>query len=288
MKLFSEKVTELTKTVGPLIVGLDFQRDFKMPKGDSNKHEVGGRWSNFSSGIMAVVDLTAPYCAGWKPNLAFYEGSVGRQILEDLCWYIKKNYPEKILILDGKVGDIGNTNKQYLEYYKALNADAFTFNPLMGYEDSAEILLSDPDIAGFGLCLTSNKGSKDFLKTFNVGEYNPLFREITEKTLDLDGWNKNSNYHLVVGGTNSAEDIQRVRVNAGDETVFLMPGFGAQDGDYKNALRAGRNSKRYGVLPMVGRAIIQSKLEVGETIEEGIVRMAKYWQEELEDARAAG
>ncbi len=287
MNKLYDKVTELTKNVGSMIVGLDFESNFKLPPPNEVRHEVRGRSSTFLSGIMGVVDLTAPYCAGWKPNLAFYEGIVGRQMLEDLCWYIKKHYPEKILILDGKVGDIGNTNKQYLKYYKSLGADAFTFNPLMGYADSAEVLLSDPEIAGFGLCLTSNKGSKDFLEERLIDRC-PIWFHLAQNFKDDEKWNKNRNYHLVVGGTNDTEDIDSIRLAAGENAVLLIPGFGAQDGNYKNALRAGRNSKRYGVLPVVARAIIQPLLEVGETIEEGIVRMAKHWQEELEDARAAG
>lgn len=258
-----------------LMVGLDIEpkhipEDFQPDlAGDPNE-----RLTNF---ICHVANLTAPHCLGWKPNLKFYEGSDGRKRLEEVCEYIGTEHPAHILLGDNKDGDIGNTNKQAMDYYiNTLKLDAITLNPLMGFDDSMSVFLSNPDVAGFLLCLTSNKGSADILKT-EVGGLH-LYTFIAGLTRDGKNWNKNGNLHLVVGATNTVEQVGTIRAYAGDDAIFLMPGFGAQDGN-SEVLKAARNNSGTGFFGVVARDIIAPKLQAGESFDAAVVRQATMYSD---------
>jgi len=238
-----------------LIVGLDIKQDH-IP--ESFKPEIkDSPEARLLQFIYLIIDLTAIHCSGWKPNLKFYEGSSGRFRLEQVCEYICNRYPDHILIGDNKDGDIGNTNKEAIDYYvNILQLDAFTMNPLMGYEEGCDIYLSNPNVGVFTLCLTSNKGAVDIL-CHGSKETGYLFEKIAD---NRHKWDKNKNYHLVVGGTNSPHEIALIRSLAGNGAIFLMPGFGAQGGDYKSGINAAINSFRGGFLGVVARDIIKPKL----------------------------
>ena len=64
----------------------------------------------------AIIDATAPYCVAYKPNTAFYEalGAEGWEVLAQTVAYIRKKYPDQLIIADAKRGDIGNTSALYL------------------------------------------------------------------------------------------------------------------------------------------------------------------------------
>lgn len=227
--------------------------------------------------ICHIIDITANCCNGWKPNLKFYEGSKGRERLEQVCDYIQWRYPNHIITGDNKDGDIGNTNDQALKYYvEDLKLDAFTLNPLMGYEDGCSRYLSNPNIGVFALCLTSNKGAENLLK--EVWKYTSMYERIAEYSREEETWNKNKNYNLVVGATNDPSEILKIRGSAGDDVIFLMPGFGAQGGDIKSAIQAAKNKKGEGFLGVVARDIIQPKIEGGETYEDAVYRRAEFYQ----------
>lgn len=290
MKRFSEKVAIWQQALKFLIVGLDIKHehipeDFKPEFKTKYNHER--RLRDF---IFHIIDLTAIHCCGWKPNLKFYEGRFGRSRLEQICVYIRKNYPGHVIILDNKDGDIGNTNIQQLEYYKYLQVDAFTMNPLMGFADSCDHYLSNPDMGVFALCLTSNKGAEDILMSVTSngsGHPEKLFGEIAHFTLYEDSWNKNGNLHLVVGATNDPSHIATIRKQAGDHTLFLMPGYGAQGGSIETSIKAARNSQNAGFLAVVARHIFAPKLNDGEMFDVGVARQSAYYAHAFADAASA-
>ncbi len=288
---FNQKIAYWASIFKFLMVGLDIEEkhipDDFLPGSKTTDRDF--RWAEF---ICHIVDLTAPYCCGWKPNLKFYEGSIGRARLEIVCKYITAHYPDHILLGDNKDGDIGNTNKQALTYYtKTLGMDAVTLNPLMGYDDSMEIFLSDANIAGFLLCLTSNKGRKDLLdRNILIKGWNPdkftqrTYIEIAKYAKDDETWNKNKNLHLVVGATNDSHEIRAIREAAGEDAIFLMPGFGAQGGDLVSSIRAAINRKGEGFLAVVARHIIAPELNEGETFDNAVIRQSKYYNEAFASA----
>ena len=175
-----------------------------------------------------IIDATFKYVAAYKPNFAFYisQGEKGIIALKKTISYISSDIP---IILDVKVGDIGNTMTQYAKaYFEELNVDAITANPLMGF-DVIEPLLKYQDKYIFLLVLTSNKSNIDFLNN-DKKLYLTICEKIKEWTTD--------NIGAVVGATND-EEIKEIR-NLLPDLVFLIPGIGAQGGDLdivmKNAL----------------------------------------------------
>ena len=85
----------------------------------------------------AIIDATAPYCVAYKPNTAFYEcqGLKGWEALEMTVDYLKKNYPDHLIIADAKRGDIGNTSKMYAAtFFEEMDVHAVTVAPYMGVD----------------------------------------------------------------------------------------------------------------------------------------------------------
>jgi orotidine-5'-phosphate decarboxylase len=197
--------------------------------------------------LQAIVTATAGVAAAFKPNLAFFlqHGSEGVAMLEWLCHYIIDKHPEVVLIVDGKCGDIGNTNDGYAEFFfECCKADAITVHPYLGAESLKPFLARD-DKGIFVLCHTSNPGADEF-------QQQEIFcREKDGKGLmDLyqfvaqhvtRDWNGKENCGLVTGATYPAE-IKEVRKIA-PNLPLLIPGIGKQGGDLEKAVRAARTQE---------------------------------------------
>lgn len=183
----------------------------------------------------AIIDATAPYCVAYKPNVAFYEceGVKGWISFEKTIDYLKKNYPDHLIIADAKRGDIGNTSAMYARcFFEQLNVDALTIAPYMG-EDSVSPFATYPGKWMIVLALTSNKGSQDFQMTEDAnGER--LFERVIRTS---QKWGNEENMMYVVGATQGKmfEDIRRVAPNS----FLLVPGVGAQGGSLEEVCKYG-------------------------------------------------
>lgn len=178
-----------------------------------------------------IINATLEYVSAYKINLAFYEalGPKGLDTCKKTFNYIPT---DKIKIADAKRGDIGNTAAQYARsLFDHLGADAVTVNPYLGY-DAAAPFLNRPEYGVFFLCLTSNKGAKDF-QYFSDG--NQTLYEKIAKT--IGDWNVQDNCGLVVGATHPQE-LKQIREIA-PTLPFLIPGIGAQGGDLEQAVLHG-------------------------------------------------
>ena len=112
----------------------------------------------------AIVDATHDLVSTYKPNSAFYEanGDAGIRQLKLTCDYLRKTYPEIIIILDAKRGDIGSTNDGYVQYaYDWLGVDMITIHPYFGYE-ALKPFFSRADKGAIVLCRSSNPGGGEF------------------------------------------------------------------------------------------------------------------------------
>lgn len=82
-----------------------------------------------------LIDATAPFCACYKPNVAFFEAlgpNGGMAVLRRVIADIPHDIP---VLLDVKRGDIGSTAAAYATAcYDHLGADAVTLSPLMGWD----------------------------------------------------------------------------------------------------------------------------------------------------------
>jgi orotidine-5'-phosphate decarboxylase len=196
----------------------------------------------FFNAVLDRMDARVPVI---KPQIAFFEqmGSRGIAVLETL---VQRARAEGILvIMDAKRGDIGSTAAAYAASFFAeeapLRSDALTINPYLGMDTLEPFIdaATKNDAGVFVLVKTSNPGSADFqnLKVDNRMAY----QVIADKVSDVasahkgaqTGW---SSIGVVAGATYPKEAIDiRERM---PETLILVPGYGAQGGTAKEALRS--------------------------------------------------
>ena len=124
----------------------------------------------------AIVDATGDLVCAFKPQIAYFAAVGAEKQLESVCEYIRVKYPDVVLILDAKRGDIGDTATLYArEAFSRYGADAVTVNPYLG-TDSLEPFLKTPGKGTIVLCRTSNAGSSEFQSLTTGGE--PLYMSV--------------------------------------------------------------------------------------------------------------
>jgi orotidine-5'-phosphate decarboxylase len=199
----------------------------------------------------SIIDATAKEVCSFKLQIAFYSSISAEQQLIETIQYIKENYPDVIVILDSKRGDIGNTAEQYaLESFTRYKADAVTLNPYLG-GDSLQPFLNYSDKGSIILCRTSNPGAKDLQDL--ICDEEKLYIKVAK--LASTQWNANKNISLVIGATYPKE-LKEIRQVVGDNIPFLVPGIGAQGGDLENTVKNGKNSNGTGLMISSSRGII--------------------------------
>src|SRR5688500_13800040 len=81
----------------------------------------------------AIVDATADVVCAFKPQVAHFAAHRAEAQLERLCHYVRDTYPDVVLVVDAKRGDIGSTAAHYAtEVYDRYAADVATVNPYLG------------------------------------------------------------------------------------------------------------------------------------------------------------
>jgi orotidine-5'-phosphate decarboxylase len=229
-----------------LCIGLDLDRK-RMPS--EHASTIKGMY-DFA---VEIIEATSDMVAAYKPNLAFFEelGSDGFSLLKKI---IEKVPDENVVIVDAKLGDIGNTAAHYASaIFGYLKANWVTLNPYMGY-DSIRPFLDYDGKGAFILCLTSNPGSRDFQFLHVLNK--PVYMYVAEK---VAYWNKENNLGLVVGATHP-EHLREIREAAGDIPI-LVPGVGAQGGDLEKAVLTGTNNFRSPALINVSRSVLYASQE---------------------------
>ncbi|MHC4938198.1 MAG: orotidine-5'-phosphate decarboxylase [Planctomycetota bacterium] len=166
-----------------------------------------------------VIDRTAEYASCFKPNVAFFERH-GADGFDALARAIAAAREAGVpVIVDAKRGDVGSTARLYAETYLGdtpYAGDALTVNPSLGL-DTLEPFLE--------LARRHDRGIFVLLRTSNPGA--AQFQEAMEPTL-LSFLADEPHAGAVVGSTDP-EAGARLRA-ALPETLFLVPGFGAQGG----------------------------------------------------------
>ena len=198
----------------------------------------------------AIVDATADVVCAFKPQIAYFASQGAEAELEALCHYIRATYPDVLLILDAKRGDIGPTAEHYArEAFERYEAHAVTVNPYLG-TDSVAPFLAHEGRGVFVLCRTSNPTSGDFQLLETDGR--PLYEHVAHRV--ATDWSATGDCGLVVGAT-YPDELRRVRAIVGD-LPLLVPGVGAQGGDVAATVEAGVDSTGYGMVINSSRAVL--------------------------------
>ncbi|WCL47766.1 orotidine-5'-phosphate decarboxylase [Leptospira sp. GIMC2001] len=211
-----------------------------------------------------IIDATGEFALGFKPNIAFFErfGWEGIRQFELVIEYIRKNFPDSIIIADAKRGDLGNTAKEYAMYYfDRLNVDVLTVSPYMGRDTITPYLEHDRGSV-FILCLTSNPSAIEFQKWKDkehdiVPGY--LHQAVAKLSTELNREYK-GRVGIVTGGTRPSE-IGLIR-EENPELLFLIPGFGAQGGDLEEIIQ--NSGKRAFINSSRGIHFLSSGLDFAE------------------------
>lgn len=197
-----------------------------------------------------IADATADLVCAFKPQIAYFNAIGAEAQLERLCAHIRDNHPQAVLVLDAKRGDIGPTAERYaVEAFERYGADAVTVNPYLG-GDTLEPFMAHDGKGVIVLCRTSNPGSADLQMLSVDGE--PVYTHVARRA--ADEWSTQGEIALVVGATYPAE-LAAVRAIVGDMPL-LVPGIGAQGGDVRTTVEAGRDSHGFGMMINSSRAVL--------------------------------
>ena len=239
---FSERLGAAVRAAGaPLCVGLDPDLD-RLPSGVSTDAAGVVTFCN------AITDSTVERAAAFKPNLAFFEalGPDGWTALADVCAHVRAS--GRLLVLDGKRGDIGNTGRHYARsLFEHLGGDAATVAPYMG-RDSLAPFLETPGRCAFVLVATSNPGAADVqaLEAYDDLVYQHVARMAVEAAREAPG-----EAGFVVGATRPGV-LAELRA-AHPNVPFLVPGIGTQGGSASATMEANAGGP---VLVNVGRSVL--------------------------------
>ena len=129
----------------------------------------------------AIVDATGDLVCAFKPQIAYFAAVGAEKQLENICDYIRAKFPDVVLILDAKRGDIGDTAALYArEAFSRYGADAVTVNPYLG-TDSLEPFLTTPGKGTIVLCLIAAQANFSRLK-LTVSRFIYVWRELRRQS----------------------------------------------------------------------------------------------------------
>jgi orotidine-5'-phosphate decarboxylase len=199
-----------------------------------------------------IIEATADLVCCFKPNVAFFEafGSEGSEILRRTLAAIPPDVP---VIADAKRGDIGNSSAAYARaIFDELSCDAMTVNAYGG-KDAIEPFLEYTDKGVIVWCRSSNPSAIDFqdLEVDYLGEQMPLWQAVARKSRE---WNRNGNVGIVMGAT-YPEQLKEARELC-PEMPILVPGIGNQEGNLRDAVLAGVNKNRDGIIVNASRSVL--------------------------------
>lgn len=262
-------------------VGLDPRLD-KIPESITNAARALFPSDNFAAAARAIyeyniqiIDAVADLVPVVKPQIAFYEiyGAHGLQAFADTLKYAKSK--GLLTIADAKRNDIGSTAEAYAQAFlgtttvfgeqmRAFDADSITVTPYLGWDGIKPFLdvCMKEGKGMFVLVKTSNKSSGDFQDlAVGVGgdAVHPLYETVGHFT---ESWGADdlgeegfSSVGAVVGAT-YPEQAKKLRALM-PETIFLVPGFGAQGGTVADVLPCFLTGEKAGM-----GAIINSSRDV--------------------------
>jgi len=269
---------DMDRTGSIACVGLDPRPDLVPP---SLRRTMLDRFGDTNEGVAAAfvelnactIDAIAGRCAAVKPQAACYEayGAPGWQALVDTV-RLAQNAGIAVIV-DAKRGDIGSTSAQYAQAFfggapglwddgrpvaPAMTADWLTVNPYLGSDNVLEFVPAEPGRTGiFVLAKTSNPSSGELQDRACADPDGSSVADVVADLIHRWGEGRTGTTGLtdigaVVGAT-YPDEARRLRSLMPD-SLFLVPGYGAQGGTAPDAVAGARADGR-GVLVSSSRGI---------------------------------
>jgi len=225
-----------------VILGLDFNDEF-VQAGKAAGFESPGQFSVY------LINAFYEHISGIKLNISFamdkYLGDAG--FVFD---FVDGEYPDLPTILDGKPGDVGDT-----QLYRAradknhYHADFYTINSHMGPMATINPYLETDPKCGVFVVAASSNGDAWSQNRYSEGvhnyEWTLLDTHRTYRNKEKDETIDTSRVGFVVGSTkpDAARNIRSLEETHGFAPAwFLMPGFGKQGGSLESVAYAGPNA----------------------------------------------
>ena len=253
-KHFGDRLTAaIVAKKTPLVVGLDprfnqLPENLTSSSGASSAEKQAKMTAQF---CCELIDVVADLVPAVKPQAAFFEklGWHGMVVLSRVVDYAAQR--GLLVIMDAKRGDIGSTAQAYASAYlgakpqSAWGCDCLTVNPYMG-NDTLEPFVEVANQTGSGIFVlvkTSNPGSGTIQEQVigaasetsevDTGSndqriYRIVAQEVQRLSAESAGQSGYGNVGAVVGAT-YPEQLAELRESM-PNTIFLIPGFGAQGG----------------------------------------------------------
>ena len=281
-KNFADRLLDaVDERKNPSVVGLDPNLE-RIPPHIIEKH-LGGKGFDLEAASEAVlefnkgiIDSVCGIVPAVKPQIAYYEvfGEHGIRVFRETVEYAREK--SLIVIGDAKRNDIGSTCQAYSDAFlgkvkingqeeEIFGVDCLTVNSYLGF-DGIEPYLKNCSLYGRGIFIlvkTSNKGSEEFqcVDTNKGKNYELMGRLVSEWGKELIGSKGYSSAGAVVGATfpEEAEILRKQMKN----TLFLVPGYGAQGGTADAAVNCFNLDGRGAVINS-SRGIIYSWMNKGD------------------------
>ncbi len=266
---FSDRLVQSIRSRGtPLVVGIDPRWERLPPSVRGTANESGAarevRARAFAEFGTGVIDAIADLVPAIKPQAAFFE-ELGPAGMEALSRVVDHGIASGLMIImDAKRGDIGSTAEAYARAFlgrkphSAWGCDALTVNPYLG-DDSLTPFVQRCSQTGAGIFVlvkTSNPGSRT-LQDLKVDSTMPLYRVTAEWVQGLAHASQGAGGYGDVGaviGATHPQQLSELRA-AMPNTLFLIPGFGAQGGTAAG-VAGGFDADGLGAIVNSSRAII--------------------------------
>ena len=230
---------ELSIKNGPLCVGLDTDPSY-IPQNVLNKYENPAlAVLDYNKAIIERVVNDKSACC-FKVQIAYYEamGIEGLKVYAETLKMIRKT--GLIAISDIKRGDIGATSEAYAKAHFSgdFETDIITVNPYMGFDTLVPFSSwSAPEKGGKGafvLLCTSNPGMKD-IEHQKLADGSILLEKVGNEIERIGEEYKQFYENQSCGvlgadvGETQESDARYLR-DKYNNTLFLIPGYGAQGG----------------------------------------------------------
>lgn len=219
-----------------------------------------------------------------KPQLAFFEkyGLEGMKAYVNILKHARSL--DYFILSDAKRGDIGSTASAYAEAFlkpdSDFASDALTINPYLG---------DDNQKAFYALCQAYDKSVFVLVKTSNPTSEQLQNLKVTDKAVYLHVadllLSANETFVGAVVGATHRQELQELRAYM-PETMFLIPGYGAQGGsaeDLKGAF--GKNADL--AIVNSSRGIIYAHKQYGSSTEESVHKACLEMRDQLNRVRYA-